>query len=74
MPNHELARQVTKHLRGEWHGFYGTAPGPGHDKDDRSLTIRAHRSNPKDVVLHSFAGDDWQKIKDELRDKNILPK
>lgn len=70
----DLARQATKHLGGTWHGHYGTAPGPGHGKHDASLTIRAHRSNPDDIVLHSFAGDDWQGIKDELRDAGVLPK
>ena len=74
MSSHELARQVTKHLGGDWHGHYGTAPGPGHRKGDASLTIRAHRSNPDDIVLHSFAGDDWQGIKDELRRAGVLPK
>jgi len=73
MSNLDLARQATLHLRGTWHGHYGTAPGPGHGKHDASLTIRAHRTNPNDIVLHSFAGDDWQAIKDELRDAGILP-
>ena len=74
MPNLDLARQVTRHLGGTWHGSYGTARGPGHRKGDASLTIRPHRSNPNDIVLHSFAGNDWQPIKDELRRAGILPK
>jgi len=74
MTNQDLARQATKHLGGTWHGSYGIAPGPGHGKHDASLTIRAHRTNPNDIVLHSFAGDPWEPIKDELRDAGILPK
>ena len=74
MSNHELARQVTKHLGGEWKGRFGLAPGPGHSKHDRSLKIKAHPSKPDDIVLHSFAGDDWQPSKDELRAAGILPK
>ena len=72
--SNDLARQVTLHLRGKWLGHYGVAPGPGHGKHDASLTIRPHRTNPKDVVLHSFTGDDWQAIKDELRRDGVLPK
>jgi hypothetical protein len=68
-----LAQEVTRALGGEWCGSYGLAAGPGHDKHDRSLTIRPHRTDPDDIVLHSFAGDDWQSIKDELRRRKLLP-
>ena len=74
LAGNELAREVTRHLGGKWHGSYGTARGPGHGKHDASLTIKAHRTNPNDVVIKSFAGDDWQQIKDELRREGILPK
>ena len=67
-----LARKVTEHLGGEWHGHYGLAPGPGHSKADRSLQISPHQSDPDDVVLHSHCGDDWRSIKDDLRAHGIL--
>ena len=73
LAGNELAREATRHLGGKWHGSYGTARGPGHGKHDASLTIRAHRTNPNDVVIKSFAGDNWQQIKDELRRVGILP-
>ena len=68
-----LARKVTEHLGGKWHGTHGRAPGPGHSKDDDSLKISPHESDPDDVVLHSFCGDDWKPIKDDLRARGILP-
>ena len=68
-----LAQEVTRALGGEWHGSYGAAPGPGHKKTDRSLTIRPHRTDPNDIVLHSFAGDDYKAMKDELRRRGLLP-
>lgn len=73
MTNYDLARQATKFLGGDWHGSYGMAPGPGHGKHDRSLKIAAHRLNADDIVLHSFASDDWRGVKDELRHAGILP-
>ena len=57
-----LAQEVTRKLGGDWCGSDGLAPGPGHSKD-RSLKIAAHNSDPDDVVLHSFAGDDWQPLR-----------
>ena len=68
-----LAQEVTRALGGEWHGSYGAAPGPGHGKHDRSLTIRPHRTDPNDIVLHSFAGDNFRDVKDELRRRGLLP-
>jgi hypothetical protein len=68
-----LAREVTKHLGGEWHGNYGLAPGHGHSSKDRSLHISPHEDDPDDVVLYSYAGDDWHAIKDELRARGVLP-
>jgi 5S rRNA maturation endonuclease (ribonuclease M5) len=68
-----LARRVTEHLGGKWHGTYGRAPGPGHSRQDDSLQISPHESDPDDVVLHSFCGDDWQLIKDDLRARGVLP-
>jgi hypothetical protein len=68
-----IALEVTRRLGGEWHGSYGVAPGPGHSKGDRSLSIIQHPNNPDDVILHSFAGDDWKAIKEELRRDGKLP-
>jgi hypothetical protein len=68
-----LARDLISRLRGNWHGTYGTAPGPGHPRKDRSLSIRPHSTDPTDVVVHSFAGEDVLAIKDEWRRQGLLP-
>ncbi len=68
-----LAQEVTRKLGGDWCGSYGLAPGPGHSKKDRSLKIAPHRSDPYDVLLHSFCGDDWRPIKDHWRRTGLLP-
>ena len=65
------AREIVKALRGEWHGGYGAAPGPGHSKQDRSLQIS---DNPNgEPTVYSHAGDDWKAIKDELRTQGLMP-
>ena len=68
-----MARKVTEHLKGEWHGTYGEAPSPGHSAKDRSLSIKPHETDPEDVVLYSHTNGDWQSIKDDLRKAGILP-
>ena len=68
-----LARDLVRTLDGDWHGTYGTAPGPGHSRKDRSLSIRPHSTDPNDVVVHSFAGDNPLAIKDEWRRLGLLP-
>jgi hypothetical protein len=70
-----LAKRVTEYLKGEWsrRRNHGLAPGPGHSKHDRSLSIKRHSTNPDDVVLYSFAGDDVLAIKDDLRRAGVLP-
>lgn len=67
-----IAERVTRELGGDWHGHYGTAPAPGHSKYDRSLSIRPHRDDPDDVIIHAFAGEDWQDIKADLRSRGLL--
>ncbi len=69
----ETAKRITLDLGGEWHGSYGSAPAPGHDKRDRSLSIRPHPQKLDDVVLHCFAGEDWRDVKAELRSRGLLP-
>jgi hypothetical protein len=64
---------ITRALGGDWYGTYGCAPGPGHSRKDRSLKISAHPTDPNDVILHSFAGDDYKSIKDDLRRQGLLP-
>jgi putative DNA primase/helicase len=65
------AREIVKALGGDWHGDYGTAPGPGHSARDRSLQIS---ENPNgEPTVYSHAGDDWKAIKDDWRAQGLLP-
>jgi hypothetical protein len=73
MSDTSLARTITKELGGDWHGRNGLAPAPGHSKSDRSLSIKPHPTDPDDVLLHSFAGEDWRAIKREWRETGLLP-
>lgn len=67
------AETIVKHLSGDWHGRYGLAPGPNHGKRDRSLKIAAHATDPDDVVVYSFSGDDVLALKREWREQGLLP-
>lgn len=67
-----LARKATLALGGDWHGDYGTAPAPGHGKADRGLSIK-DSDDGADILVNSFNGADWQAVKDDLRDRGILP-
>jgi excisionase family DNA binding protein len=43
------------------------APGPGHSKADRSLSVKLSPGSPDGFVVHSFAGDDWTTCRDHVR-------
>ena len=64
------AREITGALGGDWHGSYGLCPGPGHSPHDRSLKVS---NGSCGLVVHSFAGERWQDIKDALRSQGLLP-
>jgi hypothetical protein len=68
-----LAHEIVKRLGGDWCGAYGLVPGAGHSKRDRSLSVRQNPDDAEDVILHSFAGEDWKGIKDEWRAHGIMP-
>lgn len=44
-----------------------SAPGPGHSRADRSLSVLVDPSLPDGFVVHSFAGDDPLACKDYIR-------
>lgn len=67
-----LARSITKALGGDWQGTFGLVPGPGHSASDRSVSVRDDEAG-RDVVVHSFAGDEWKAIKDQWRQAGLLP-
>jgi len=66
-----LAEKITRAKGGDWHGHQGLIPGPGHSANDRSLSVRD--KGVDEVLLHSFAGDPWEPIKDAWRADGTLP-
>src|SRR5262245_27791020 len=59
----------TNALGGEVRGSQVHAPGPGHSKEDRSLTVKLDPNAPDGFIVHSFAGDDPLTCKDYVRSK-----
>jgi hypothetical protein len=59
-------RSVAHALGGEVYGSYVLAPGPGHSRLDRSLSLRLVPSAPDGFVVNSFAGDDWRACRDHV--------
>jgi hypothetical protein len=54
-------------LRGK-NGPEVLCPGPGHSREDRSLSVTISGGGD-DIIVHSFAGDDPIVCKDYVRDK-----
>jgi len=54
-------------LGGEVSGRRVLAPGPGHSKHDRSMSVTFDRTAPDGFLVHSFAGDDWQTCRDHVK-------
>jgi hypothetical protein len=49
------------------------APGPGHSRRDRSLSIRLSASAPDGFLIHSHAGDDWRACRDHVKERLGIP-
>jgi hypothetical protein len=60
-------------LGGEVHGREVLAPGPGHSAKDRSLSVTLSPTAPDGLLIHSFAGDDWRRCRDHVRERIGLP-
>jgi putative DNA primase/helicase len=50
------------------------APGPGHGRADRSLSIKLSARAPEGLVVHSFAGDDWRECRDYVLERLGRPR
>jgi hypothetical protein len=61
-------KSIAHILGGEFRGNQVLAPGPGHSREDRSLSITISNSGD-DIVVHSFAHDDPIECKDYVREK-----
>jgi AAA domain-containing protein/Toprim domain-containing protein len=60
--------EIARALGGEISGRQVVAPGPGHSREDRSLSITLSDA-PPGYVVHSFAGDDPIECKDYVRQR-----
>jgi hypothetical protein len=49
------------------------APGPGHSRADRSLSVWIDCNYSEGFRVHSFAGDDWRVCRDHVRERLGLP-
>jgi len=67
-------KNVAQALGGDINRDQVLAPGPGHSRRDRSLSITLSTSALDGFVVHSFAGDDPIECKDYVRQKiGLMP-
>src|SRR4051812_42136877 len=66
-------QMIARALGGEVCGRQVRAPGPGHTRQDRSLSIRFDPCAPDGFLTYSFSGDDWRTCRDHVRDHLRLP-
>jgi RecA-family ATPase len=62
-------KNIAKALGGDIRSGQVLAPGPGHSRQDRSLSVTPSPATPDGFVVHSFAGDDPIICKDYVREK-----
>lgn len=62
-------RSAAQALGGEVSGRGILCPGPGHSRQDRSLSILFDASAPGGFTLHSHAGDDFGSCRDHVRQR-----
>ena len=67
-------QEIARALGGEVHGNQVLAPGPGHSRKDRSLSVRLSDATPDGFVVFSHAGDDWRACRDHVADALNLPR
>jgi AAA domain len=65
--------QIAHALGGEVRAGQVRAPGPGHTRHDRSLSVKLSASAPEGFIVYSHAGDDMTACRDYVRDKLDLP-
>ena len=65
------AQEITRAFGGDWHGNYGAFPSPGHSKADRGMTVKD--AEGEDVLFNSFNGNDWKAVRDECRQRGLIP-
>jgi hypothetical protein len=68
-------RHIAHALDGEVSGRDSVnAPGPGHSRRDRSLSVRLDPTAPDGFLIYSHAGDDWKACRDHVRNRLGQPR
>jgi putative DNA primase/helicase len=60
-------RTIAKALGGDVVGHQVLAPGPGHSRKDRSLSIRLSATAPEGFIAFSHAGDNFMEYRDHVK-------
>ena len=66
-------KKIAELLSGDVRGDEVHAPGPGHSARDRSMSVRPDKGAFEGFLVHSFAGDNPNEIRDYVRKKLGLP-
>src|SRR4051812_40491295 len=64
--------QIAQALGGKISAGQVLAPGPGHSRGDRSMSVSLNAAGD-DIVVHSFCGDDDIECKDFVRKRLGMP-
>jgi putative DNA primase/helicase len=64
-------QRIEQALAGEISGSQVLCPGPGHSAKDRSLAVKVGANG--EILVHSFARDDWRECLDYVRARLGLP-
>ena len=67
-------KELARLLDGDVSGSQVVAPGPGHSRKDRSLSVRLSPFAPDGFIVFSHAGDDWRVCRDYVRERLGLPR
>lgn len=67
------AKAIAAAYGGEARGNTAHIPTPGHSNRDRGTVVTMDAAAPGGALVHSFNGGDPLAIKDELRDRGLLP-
>jgi hypothetical protein len=62
-------REIARALGGEVIGRQVLAPGPGHSRRDRSLSVTLSSTSPDGFLQYSFCGDGWMACRDHIRSR-----
>jgi hypothetical protein len=66
-------RSIARALGGEVAGAQVVAPGPGHGKRDRSMSVKLSATSSDGFIAFSHSGDDWRDCRDHVRERLGLP-